>query len=92
MSKGLIVNVSDSRYDCEVERVQPPVLTLEDGTPVFEVWFYHWVLKRWFVMSYIYDQRMIAQGIVYFQPGNVEGLKRTMYSMGDYEAYNRKPA
>ena len=90
--RGLIINVSDSTYDQWVERDQPPAFTLEDGTPIFEVWFYHWKLKRWFVMAYIFDQRLIDQGVVYFRPGDIEYLKRRMYELGDYEVYNRKSA
>jgi len=92
MSVGLIINVSNSAYDMWVERDQPPAFVLEDGIPVFEVWFYHKTLHRWFVMSYIFDQRMIDQGVVYFRPGEIDSLKRQVYELGDYGVYNRKSA
>lgn len=87
--KGLIINVSNSAYDQWVERDQPPAFLLEDGTPIFEVWFYLNTLQRWFVMSYIYDQRMIDQGVVYFRPGDIVGLKQKLYESGDYAVYSR---
>lgn len=92
MSIGLIINVSKPNHDTWVERNQPPALVLEDGTPIFEVWFYHWTLHRWFVMSYIFDQSMIDQGVVYFRPGNIPALKQAMYELGDYAVYSRKSA
>lgn len=81
MARGLLVNVVDAKHDRYVDRDQVPCFYVDDGTPVFEVWFWHCILKRWFCMSTVSDPKKIAQGVVYFWPGDIEGLKRTMEAM-----------
>lgn len=39
--------------------------------PVWEVWFWHATLRRWFCMSHVVDTGMQAQGVVYFGPDEV---------------------
>ena len=46
-------------------RQQPPVFYL-DADAVFEVWFWHSELRRWFVMSKSYNLELQQQGVVYF--------------------------
>jgi len=50
----------------QVERKQPPLFFLRGTEPVFEVWFWHIELGRWFVMSKTFDIALKAQGVVYF--------------------------
>lgn len=72
MEEGLILNTSSKDHDQWVTRdvgAYPPAFRLDDGTPIFEVWFWHDTLRRWFVMSNYSDPRMTAQGVVYFRPG-----------------------
>jgi hypothetical protein len=79
--QGWIVNAADSRYDQEVDREQEPCFYLEDGTPIFEVWFWHAQLGIWFCMAAIEDPAAVAQGVVYFRPGDVDGLRGRMLSL-----------
>jgi hypothetical protein len=43
------------------------VFSLKSGDPVFEVWFWHSELRRWFVLSRSFNTLLQAQGIVYFE-------------------------
>jgi hypothetical protein len=52
-----------------------------DGTPVFEAWFWHRLLRRWFCMSTVHHPALIQQGVVFFQPGDLDGLKRSMHGL-----------
>lgn len=78
--EGLVLNVHDDRLPdgspwrtrFEV-RHQPPAFVLDDGFPVYEVWFWHEELRRWFVMSRVYDARLAAAGVVFFY--GIEQLK-----------------
>lgn len=70
MRTGLICNVADSTQDRWEERDQEPCFEV-NGHPVWEVWFWHPLLRRWFCMSHEHDPRMIFQGVVYFRPGEV---------------------
>lgn len=47
------------------EREQPPVIWL-DGDPVFEVWFWHSRLRRWFVLSKSYNTHLQLNGVIFF--------------------------
>jgi hypothetical protein len=70
--KGWIVNVSRDDATHEVERAHEPTIVLDTGEPVFEVWFWHHVTQRWFVMTKgPHDPRAVAQGVVYFHPNDV---------------------
>lgn len=42
-----------------------------DGYPVFEVWFWHHLLGRWFCMTNEPNPQLIAQGVVCFRPADV---------------------
>ena len=62
---------------------------LEDGDPVFEVWFWHQGLQRWFVMATQADPLRVTAGVVYFMPTAVDKdpngdspLKSLIRSMG----------
>jgi len=68
---GWIINLARDGETREEWRDQPPVFFLSDGEPVYEVWHWHPLLKRWFVMSRRADLRMIRQGVVYFRPDDV---------------------
>jgi hypothetical protein len=70
MREGLIVNMNDPTWDRWEFRDQEPCFEI-DGEPVFEVWYWHEGLKRWFVMSHASDPVMMAQGVVYFRPSEV---------------------
>lgn len=69
--KGLILNVDDeslpagspwrTREEC---RRQPAMFTLDDGYPVFEVWFFRF--DRWWCMSKSYDVGLVRRGVIYF--------------------------
>lgn len=70
---GLILNWNDDRLPPDSpwrtryeSRRQPPVFELDDGFPVYEVWFWHDELRRWFVMSRVYDAQLAAAGVVIF--------------------------
>jgi len=70
---GLILNVEDDRLapdspmrTREEDRQQPPVFLLEDGYPVFEVWYWHADLGRWFVMTRTYRPELVEHGAVLF--------------------------
>lgn len=48
-------------------RHQTPVFVLEpEGCPVYEVWYWHDELRRWFVMSRVYNAQLAATGVVFF--------------------------
>lgn len=65
---GWIINLCDAKQCRQEVRQQPPVFFFEDGDPCFEVWFWDGELHRYFVMSYMRDPAMEAQGVVYFHP------------------------
>lgn len=85
---GLIVNVADPRHDRLEERTQVPCFYVDEpstlfpgktySVPVYEVWFWHRALKRWFVMSTQGDPAMQAQGVVYFRPNDTTALRRSI--------------
>lgn len=82
MTRGWIVNLS--RDDCtrEVERDHEPVCVTDDGEPVFEVWYWHAASRRYFVLSRgPHDARMIARGVIYFQPDDVPASLRTRFAL-----------
>lgn len=62
----------------EVRR-QPPLFYVDDE-PVYEVWFWHGELSRWFVMSTTYDAGLFRQGVVYFD--SVDSLKAWIRALG----------
>jgi hypothetical protein len=72
--KGLVLNVFDDRlpHDSpwrthEVMRPNhPPLFVLDDGYPVFEVWFWHEQLRAWFCFSRVVDPAIAAAGVRYF--------------------------
>jgi hypothetical protein len=74
MTQGLILNYHDDRLPPDSPwrtrhevRHQPPVFVLEDdGYPVYEVWYWHDELSRWFVMSRVYNARLAAMGVIFF--------------------------
>ena len=77
---GLILNIEDDRLapdspirTREEDRHQIPVFVLEDGYPVFEVWFWHADLARWFIMTRVYSEALAGAGAVLFF--GVEQLK-----------------
>ena len=77
--QGWIFNTSDEAHDRLVERDTsryPPAFRLDDGTPIFEVWFWHGRIGRWFVMSNYSDPQLVNQGVIYFQPGNAKIVAR----------------
>ena len=67
--RGLIVNVADEKHDKWVDSPLQPCFYLPDGTPVFEVWFWHRTQGRWFVMTTADPAGWAAQGVVAFLPG-----------------------
>ena len=75
MRNGWIVNVSRADETRLVSREQREVFDL-DGEPVFEVWFWHHLTRRWWVMSHAPDPRLAAQGVVYFAPEDVPARLR----------------
>ena len=84
---GWILNVQDPSHDQLVERDQLPCFYVKEprhGTdiPVFEVWFWHREVKRWFCMATKQDPLMVQHGVVYFWPGDIEGLKRRIKLIG----------
>lgn len=72
--EGLILNYHDDRlppgspWRTRLEtRRQPPVFELApDSFPVYEVWFWHDELNRWFCMSRCYDADLARAGVVFF--------------------------
>lgn len=89
---GLILNVSDDLLPPgspfrthEERRHQPALFVLDDGFPVFEVWFWHERLERWFCMSHSYDLERHRQGVVYFR--TMDDLKAQLGALeGDAHA------
>ena len=75
---GLILNVHAPEQSREEQREQPAVFVLEDGFPVFEVWFWH--ANRWWCMSKSYNLNLARQGVVYFD--SAEELKRALALFG----------
>lgn len=70
--EGLILNVHDDLLPADSpwrtrweERRQPAVFCI-DGVPVYEVWFWHTELRRWFCMSKSYNRQLAYQGVIYF--------------------------
>lgn len=81
--EGLIVNTANDDYTRFEDRMQQPCFYAgPDETPVFEVWFWHRGINRWFVMSAQSDPAMVRHGVVYFHPNDIDGLKRTVKAMG----------
>ena len=84
--EGLILNATDPQYNRWVDRQQTPCFYAPDNTgaewPVFEVWFWHSKVKRWFCMATVQDQDQIRHGVVYFWPGDVDGLRRSIQMIG----------
>jgi hypothetical protein len=79
---GWIINLCSTADTREEIRQQPPVFYTEQGEPVYEVWFWHSLLRRWFVMSTVRNEEMEAQGVVYFHPREVpDKLRERMRAM-----------
>lgn len=77
MALGWIINVSREDGTHEVERDHAPAIVLDDGSLVFEVWFWHQTLRRYFCMTGgPHDVSRIAQGVVYFHPTDVPNVLR----------------
>lgn len=79
IEQGWIFNTSNDAHDRLVARDvtrYPPAFRLDDGTPVFEVWFWHARVGRWFVMSNYSEPQMIEQGVIYFKPGDAKLVAR----------------
>ena len=74
----MIVNVADASQDRWVDSTQTPCFYLGDGTAVFEVWFWHRKISRWFVMTTADAQAFVKQGVVAFWPGDIAGLKKAI--------------
>jgi hypothetical protein len=74
--KGWSINIHRPDDTREVEREQPPVLVLDGGEIVFEVWFWHARSARWFVMTWQDDPSFAARGIVAFRPTDVPSALR----------------
>jgi len=88
--RGMILNVHDERLPQgsvwrtrEEDRHQEPVFRLEDGYPVFEVWYWFDELGRWFVMSRTYDARLAGAGVVYYF--GVEQLKAWIFYLTEQQ-------
>lgn len=82
---GWVINVADQRRSELVERQQTPCFYVKDGaqeTPVWEVWFWHGGLQRWFVMSTVMDINMVKAGVSYFWPGDTAALRAAIVSQG----------
>ncbi len=83
---GWVINTEDREQNALVNREQQPCfyITNEHGNeePIFEVWFWHRLMRRWFCMSTAQDPVMIKHGVVYFWPGDIAGLKRSIVSLG----------
>lgn len=81
MRQGWIVNLSTD--ECrETMRAGPAAVTLDDGSLVFEVWYWHQELRRWFVMAPAPDPNMRAQGVIYYHPDQVQRLPRVLVQLG----------
>ncbi len=79
---GWVINLDRSEETRQEVRAQPPVFFLDDGEPVYEVWFWHPLLKRWFVMSLAPVLALEAQGVVYFHPNEVpEALRERVEAL-----------
>jgi len=72
--EGWIVNVADPERSLAVNREQVPCFYLPGG-PVFEVWLWHREIHRWVVMTTAPDPTWVAQGVLSFKPGDVDGLR-----------------
>jgi hypothetical protein len=80
--KGWIINLYSLAETREVERFQAPVFFTAQGEAVFEVWFWHALLERWFVMSTESDAELEQQGAVFFHPREVpERLAERVHEM-----------
>lgn len=80
--RGLVINPHCPDWPMDVERNQLPIFYLSTGEPVFEVWFWHATLKRWFVMSTTRDLNMESQGVVYFHPReSPDGLRERVHAL-----------
>jgi hypothetical protein len=85
--RGLILNVADERLPSgspwrtrwEV-RHHPALFVLDDGTPVFEAWFWDDATARWFCMSRGYDAQAARAGVIYFD--SIEQLRAQLASLG----------
>ena len=80
---GLVLNVNeehlapDSPWRTREEvRHHAPLFWLDDGFPVFEVWFWSKEHARWFVMSRRYDAQLAALGVVFFD--SIEQLRAAL--------------
>ena len=84
--RGWIINLhsEDPSATREEDHDQEPVIYLpETGEPVFEVWFWHSTIERWFVMSMNVDAEMMRQGVVYFHPDEIpDSLRAKMAGLG----------
>jgi hypothetical protein len=69
--RGWILNIARPHLDQEIESAQTPVFMLDDGVPVFEVWFLH--RERWYVMSW---KSYAGSGVEAFTPLEVPDALR----------------
>lgn len=60
------------------------MFVLDDGLPVYEVWFWCGEHERWFVMSRSYREELAAAGCVVFY--GIEQLKAWMAYLGEAKA------
>lgn len=66
---GWVINVSEDRFPQvqtrQEEREQPAVFWI-DGVPVWEVWYYSHLVRKWFVMSELTDSAFYPKNEVVF--------------------------
>jgi hypothetical protein len=82
--QGWIFNLDlrEPAYNRIEERDQQPIFYNAETEAVFEVWFFHRPLQRWFVMSAEANPQLEAQGVVFFHPSEVpEQLRARVHAL-----------
>ncbi len=83
-TRGLVINLHDANEMREEDRIQEPVLHLPDGSPVFEVWYWHEPMHRWFVLTKNHEDARWAQAncVAYSSPEMLRSKLATLGSNG----------
>jgi hypothetical protein len=81
---GWILNATTPEESLLLDRVDQQPLYYSEGVPVFEVWFWHRELRKWFVM--IADPiRLAKQDAIGFHP--LCGRGRLLRLIDQWRAY-----
>jgi hypothetical protein len=84
--QGWILNAANPEHSLLLDRSGQQPIYYSDNIPVYEVWFWHFELRIWFVML-ADPSRVVKQGAVGFHPAHTnEQLQMLIQQWRDHFA------